>query len=65
MENRESVRKGEQQASPYRSGRFYSVDNDWYFSVRETDDLGPFHSKLSAEENLKIYLMDCEHFGSS
>lgn len=62
MENNEFKRQGEEFESPYRSGRFYSVANEWYFSVRETDDQGPFTSKLSAEKNLKNYLMDCEHF---
>lgn len=33
--------------SPYRSGRFYSVDNEWYFSVREKEDQGCYQSKLS------------------
>ena len=32
------------------------------FSVRETNDQGPFVNKLSAEEGLEIYISDCEHF---
>ena len=46
----------------YRSGRFYSIANEWCFSVREAEDQGPYSSKLSAEENLKRYLSDSESF---
>lgn len=63
MEQSKDIRVGEKQASPYRSGRFYSVDNEWYFAVRENKDQGPFGSKLSAENGLKVYLNDFEHFG--
>ncbi len=62
MENKKNNRHGDKQVSPYRSGRFYAVANEWYFSVRETGDQGPYTSKLVAEENLKTYLLDREHF---
>ena len=64
MKNNEKIRSGENQLTPYRSGRFYSIDNEWYFSVRETDDQGPFSSKLSAEKSLNTYLSDFEHFNA-
>lgn len=64
MEKNEHMRAGEDQASPYRTGRFYSVDNEWFFSVRENKDQGPFNSKLSAEDGLKIYLSDIDHFNT-
>ena len=51
--------------SPYRSGRFYLVSNQWYFSVREQDDQGPFNSKQSAEDSLKLYLLAITHFNSN
>jgi len=60
-----SVREGEEHESPYRSGRFYSVKNEWFYSVRETEDQGPFMSKHSAENNLKSYLNDYEHFSAN
>lgn len=65
MDNNENMRSGENRFTPYRSGRFYSVDNEWYFSVRETEDQGPFSSKLSAENGLKTYLSDFEHFNAN
>ncbi|MCK4865421.1 MAG: hypothetical protein KAT06_08300 [Gammaproteobacteria bacterium] len=55
-------RSGDTRESPYRTGRFYSVDNEWFFSVRELDEQGPYFSKLSAEIGLKMYLLDMEHF---
>jgi len=41
------------------------VENEWYYSVREKEDQGPFISKLTAENSLKTYIMDCEHFGGN
>ncbi|PCJ17522.1 MAG: hypothetical protein COB04_08705 [Gammaproteobacteria bacterium] len=32
------------------SARFYSVNSDWYFSVRECEDKGPYRSKADAEQ---------------
>ena len=49
-------------SQPYRTSRFYTLENEWYFSVRETDDQGPFINKLSAEEGLELYISDCQHF---
>lgn len=62
MENR---RIGDKQAQPYRTSRFYNVANEWFFSVRETSDQGPFINKLSAEEGLEIYISDCQHFNNN
>jgi len=62
MENREDSCKGEQTNPHFRSGRFYTVDNEWYFSVREQQDQGPFPTKESAENHLKTYLMDHAHY---
>lgn len=62
MENSNNVRIGEKRISLYRSGRFYSVSNEWYFSVRETTDQGPYPSKSVAEEQLKLYIADQELF---
>lgn len=65
MENKKNIRCGDKQVSPYRSGRFYSIANEWYFSVREAKDQGPYSSKLIAEDNLKTYLLDHEHFNKN
>ena len=40
----EKKRSGEKVLSPYRSGRFYTVANEWYFSVRDSEDQGPYSS---------------------
>ena len=54
----------DKQSQPYRTSRFYTVANEWYFSVRETDDQGPFINKLSAEEGLELYVSGCQHFNN-
>ena len=58
----EKSRIGDNQALPYRTSRVYAVANEWFFSVREAADQGPFMNKLSAEEGLEIYVSDCQHF---
>lgn len=65
MENKQNIRCGDKKVSPYRSGRFYSIANEWYFSVRESKDQGPYPSKLAAEDRLKTYLLDREHFAKN
>ncbi len=65
MENKVNKCDGDKQNSPYRSGRFYTVANEWYFSVREAEDQGPYSSKQAAENSLKSYLLDFEHFNSN
>ena len=62
MENKLNKRNGDEQKSHFRSGRFYSVADEWYFCVRENKDQGPYPNKTLAEESLKTYLMDFEHF---
>ncbi|MCW8901292.1 MAG: DUF6316 family protein [Gammaproteobacteria bacterium] len=64
MENREHKRASDDQQAHFRSGRFYSVANEWYFCVREKEDQGPFSSKALAEESLITYLMDYESFNT-
>lgn len=41
MENKENKCNRDQDESHFRSGRFYSVANEWYFCVREKEDQGP------------------------
>ncbi len=49
-------RKGENGAVPFRSGRFFNIDTDWYFACREGQNLGPFRSRGEAANALKSYL---------
>lgn len=60
--NNKTNRSRENTQLAYRSSRFYCVATEWYFSVREQEDQGPYSSKLSAENGLKMYLSDCEYF---
>lgn len=64
MDSKIAKRVGESHESQFRSGRFYTVANEWYYSVREKEDQGPFPTKTVAEDNLKSYLTDCDHFKS-
>jgi len=64
MQNQENKRNSENEKPYFRSGRFYSIANEWYFSVRENQDQGPFPSKAVAEDYLKTYLMDYTHLNT-
>ena len=50
---------------PFRSGRFYSVGNQWYFAVRDMADQGPFHGRANAEKALKDFLQDVKQFSAT
>ena len=62
MENKVYKYFGDKRKTPCHPARFYTVDNQRYFSVRKIEDQGPYCSKLSAEIGLKMYLLDVEHF---
>lgn len=49
-------RRGESGSHPFRSGRIFSVGNQWYFSTRENGDQGPFSSRTDAEAELRLYV---------
>lgn len=51
-------RNGEIGPTPFRAGRFYSIGNYWYFSVRGTSDQGPYISRKSAELALEEFLQN-------
>ncbi len=51
-------RKGERGAVPFRSGRFFNIDTEWYFACREGKDLGPFGNRKKAADALKNYLAE-------
>lgn len=65
MENKRKHRIGEKGIQPYRTGRFYTVSNLWYFAVRETKDLGPYLTKFEAEKQLENYISDLKQFGKN
>ena len=64
MKNKSSAdkRSNENKELSFRSSRFYCVANEWYFSVREDEDQGPYPSKLAAENQLKKYILNKQHF---
>ena len=50
------LRKGESGVIPFRTGRFFTVDTEWYFTTREGTDYGPYKSKFDAEVNLEFFI---------
>ena len=55
-------RNGEQGAVPFRSGRFFNIEANWYFACRGEADAGPFESKSEAEAALTLYVRDLNTF---
>lgn len=53
-------RKGEAGPVPFRSGRFFNVENQWYFATREHLDQGPYPRRDLAEQALQRYLDNCQ-----
>jgi len=51
-------RHGEFSSIPFRTGRFYTVENEWWFAIRRGPDLGPYTSKSTAKQALIGYLND-------
>ncbi|MGD8407064.1 MAG: DUF6316 family protein [Thiohalophilus sp.] len=49
-------RTGEDGSIPFRSGRFFNIDANWYFSCREGQDIGPYPSRAEAEAALSLYI---------
>lgn len=49
-------RQGESGSIPFRSGRFFCVDSDWYFLVREGGQRGPYLSRGDAEIALGMFV---------
>lgn len=56
--NEQRNRHNEMGAIPFRTGRFYSVKNEWWFAIRRGPDQGPYLSKASAKQALIEYLND-------
>ena len=55
-------RHGEEGTIPFRSGRFFNVESNWYFGCRSEPDEGPFDSKPEAEAALLLYVRDLNTF---
>ena len=53
-------RNGEGGAIPFRTGRFFVVENKWYYACREGMDKGPYSSRNEAELSLKAFLAQCD-----
>ena len=51
-------RLNENQAAPYRSDRFYCVNDEWYFAIRRGPDQGPYPSKEAAQGALKKFIAE-------
>ncbi len=49
-------RRGEKRQLRFRSDRMFVADNQWYFSTREGDEMGPYATKEEAEAELVRYL---------
>lgn len=47
----------------YRAERFFAVNDGWYFSTRESDDQGPYTSRLNAEKALVSYIRAYRQLG--
>jgi len=56
-------RAGENCALPFRTGRFFNVGAQWYFSTREATDQGPYIDKRDAEYALSRYVESCQSLG--
>jgi hypothetical protein len=49
-------RRGESRRRPFRSGRLFKVDNEWYVETREGVNLGPYESREEAERAIESFI---------
>lgn len=54
--NKMQSRQGEGERTWFRSDRFFTADNAYFFSTREGFDVGPFPSRDAAENGLDLYI---------
>jgi|GEM_PF-834373 len=54
------TRAGEKEKFWYRSDRLIKIDNQWYFTTRESQDVGPYGTREEAEHGLAIFI-ECIH----
>lgn len=50
-------RKGEGAKTWFRTDRFFTIGADWYTTTREGRNLGPFKTRLAAEQGLVQYII--------
>lgn len=53
--NQDNLRQGEAGSVPFRTGRHYSVNGEWFFSTRESGEQGPFLTLEGAKTALLNY----------
>ena len=51
-------RQNEDKAAPFRSDRFYCVNDEWYFAIRRGPDQGPYPNKEAAQAALKKFIAE-------
>ena len=49
-------RCGEQSHPPFRSRRLYSVNGQWFFDTRESEQFGPYRDQSEAKKALAIFV---------
>lgn len=58
-----SPRKGEQDIPiTFRTNRFFTIGNNWYFSTREGIERGPFNTKEFAQQAINTYISEMKLF---
>ena len=60
-----NVRRGEASKLWFRSGRFFSVDSRWYFTIRNNRHVGPFESRKAASRGLELFIECINKQGAS
>jgi len=53
-----NLREGEIRKTWFRTERFYSINGEWYLSLRNGETAGPFDTKADAEIELLFFLRD-------
>jgi len=57
-----NYRKGEEKKIRFRTDRCFRVERDWYIATRESQDIGPFDSRKSAEKGVSRYVKYIEQW---
>jgi len=50
------TREDEESKLWYRSRRFFTINNEWYFSTRENRDIGPYESEEHARKGMLLFV---------
>lgn len=51
------TRSGEPAKTYFRTERFYTIGPDWFVATREGNDIGPFRTRLAAQQALVKYIV--------